>query len=213
MKSYLSGTSLLVGYQNSMTVPASVIGYEGDWLGADALVKTAQTSAERYERLKRLPVSELKVRADRVLTELKKWQTNVLADDNARAYAAALEQAQWQKANGDKATDDEDKRLAYARCVHMAEDSLLAFTSMGPGDSYWDTYLENLKKGAELARDAARNLLKAPGTAFEWLTGVPSWIFWCTAGAIILGTGYGIYKIAMAAAPGVVSSVAQKYLP
>jgi hypothetical protein len=189
-----------------------------DLLGADptpAAVgpRKPATSREAYEALKRLPASELKVRADRVVAELKAWQTSVLADDNARAYAAALEQAEWQKANGDNATSDDERRLCYARCIHMAEEALFQFTSMGPGDSYWDTFKETGAKMRDSAKDVLRGAAKAPGAAFEWLTGVPSWVFWMGGAVALVGVGVGAWKLLVAAAPGFGAAVGGGFVP
>lgn len=176
-----------------------------DILGAEG-PRTQMTSQQMYEALKRLPVSELQVRADRVVKELRAWQTSVLANDNAKAYAATLEQATWQKGNGDSAKTDDEKRLAYARCVHMAEDALRRFTSMGPGDTYWDTYIET----AEQMRDWAQG---APGKAVEWFTGIPPWALYTGGAALIGGVGYGAWKLLLATAPAVAGVAARRYMP
>lgn len=194
MSSYLDGTAALIGYANP-------------WLGADVSPRwSKEDSARRYEALKRLPVSELKARADRVISALKAWQTNIFSDDNARAYKTALDQAVWQKSNGDSATSEEDKRLAYARCIHMADDALIQFTSMGPGDSYWDTYLETLKK----LRDTAK---QAPGTFFEWLTGLPRWMLYLGGATVTGGVLYGGYQITKAIAPALTAELVKKVVP
>lgn len=194
MSSYLSGTALLIGYADPL-------------LGADVSPRWSKSeSARRYEALKRLPLSELRARADRVISSLKSWQTNIFSDDNARAYKAALDQAVWQKSNGDSATSDEDKRLAYARSVHMAEDALLQFTSMGPGDSYFDTYLETVKQLSSAAKGA-------PGTLFEWLTGMPRWVLYLGGATVAGGVLYGGYQIAKVAAPVAAAQLAKRLVP
>ncbi len=81
MSAYLNGTALLIGYADSL-------------LGADVSPRWSKDeSARRYEALKRLPVSELKARADRVIDSLKSWQSTIFSDANGRAYRAALDQA------------------------------------------------------------------------------------------------------------------------
>jgi hypothetical protein len=95
----------------------------------------------------------------------------------------------------------------------MAEDALRRFTAMGPGDSYWDTYIETAKKGADLARDVARGAAKAPGQAFEWLTGVPSWAFWVGGAVVLGGVGVGAWKLLVLATPAVAGAAARRYMP
>jgi hypothetical protein len=191
MNNYLDGTALLVGYADPL-------------LGADVSPRWSKdASARRYEALKRLPVSELKARADRVIDSLKSWQSTIFSDANGRAYRAALDQAVWQKSNGDSASSDADKRLAYARCVHMGEDALLQFTSMGPGDSYFDTFLESAKQ----LRDAVKG---APGTLFESVTGMSRWVLYLGGAAVVGSVVYGGYQIVKAAAPGVSAELTRK---
>jgi hypothetical protein len=183
-----------------------------DFIGAEA---SPQVVA--FTNLKKLPVAELRRRAQGVVSELRQWDTSWLADANAKGYADSLEQAEWQLLNGDTANSDEDRKLAYARCVDLGAKALSRFKEAGAGSSYLDTGSDVADKmasaGLDATQRAAAAIVKLPGKALETATGVPSWVFWGGGILVFLTLGFGAWKVLMAAAPAAGRVAARRYLP
>jgi hypothetical protein len=78
----------------------------------------------------------------------------------------------------------------------------------------WDDMWTEI--GEELAKMPAK-IVKAvvalPGQAFEAVTGIPSWAFWVGGGVLVLGVGFGAWKLITLATPAVAGVAARRYLP
>lgn len=184
-----------------------------DLLGAETVSVPPVASKAVYEALKQLPAATLRARAQKALDRLVAYKTSAETDmtDNASSYRLVLEQTEWQIGNGDKATTDAEKRLFYARAVHMAEDALVRFDVIGPGDSYWTTAKETGGKIVDAGGKVIDFALTLPRKVIETTTGAPTWV-WVVGGVTGVGLlGYGAYRILMVAAPSLVGVAARRY--
>ncbi len=70
--------------------------------------------------------------------------------------------------------------------------------------------------GEELAKMPPKifqAVAKLPGQVVEAATGIPAWAFYVGGGVLLIGVGFGIWKLITLATPAVATVAAKRYLP
>lgn len=191
--------------------------YGSDILGSsvgadtDAITKTLTTIA----RIKKASVAEAQLLLSGAQDAINKARAaNVNNDGRSATRDEIYWKLKWHENNINNQRDKpnaaygsiDDLKLWAARAFSEYDVIKTGKAALAANwEMLWADMGKNLADLPQNARDAA-------GDAVEWFTGIPAWA-WVLGGAALFGLlGYGLFKVAVAAAPVAAPALANRYL-